>query len=642
MNNLLIAIAALFFAPVLSVAADYGGTVSPDISGNIIKDVFYQEKDSLLFCLTSSGLSYARVTPSVPGKMQWNNFSSETFKGGLEFVSVAADDSTVFVAGYGMKGQNFSGGGIYYKTKGAAGFTEYYPGYRDDTTDFRLPYDVYVGDSNVYISMFAGHLLKNSLPPSALNWSAVLFTATDLKSLIAGHLKIRNSLAWAAESLHLYRDTLILTDTALFRRLAVLNTDTTSAHVRVVKLTPDSDSVAIRWETFRLDTAHLSRTDFRDTVPMVSLDQAVDAIMDSIIISVTALNGYMDTLRNRYGAIVAEIPADLYPPDDYGYKYSVRAFSVIGKDSLLFVGSSGGLMVSTSSDSHRSFREVLHSPGSSLLYPDGSVPQVGEVYVQPFGPDTFRLWILSLGDSVAFSAKVPGTAVDSMSFLPEHLDSLEKWNLFTTEYGVTDLCFFKDTTFISYGNREGIRKYFQDSSKTWVSVSIPITDFLEPQLGINTIAVVTVDSIRGTYELWAGTDDGLYRLRPGTAAWEFYEYKRPMDKSHGETYSYPTIIRPAYKSAKIAYSLAEDARVTIEVFDFSMRKVKTIVKNAARRKGDPVFHRSDVSQEDRWDGRDDRGRAVAPGVYYYKVSTSKVSMFGKFMVFGSKDYGDRE
>jgi hypothetical protein len=162
---------------------------------------------------------------------------------------------------------------------------------------------------------------------------------------------------------------------------------------------------------------------------------------------------------------------------------------------------------------------------------------------------------------------------------------------------------------------------------------VPLTNFLEPQLGINVLQVVPVDS--AAYEIWAGTDDGLYRLRPGQKAWEYFEYKRPFEKVHGETYAYPTVIFPGYKSTKIAYRLGKDANVTIEIFDFSMRRVKTLVKNRPR-KADVV--RSDVSIEDRWDGRDDLGRPVSPGVYYYKVSAGSKTMFGKIMVFGAKDY----
>ena len=43
--------------------------------------------------------------------------------------------------------------------------------------------------------------------------------------------------------------------------------------------------------------------------------------------------------------------------------------------------------------------------------------------------------------------------------------------------------------------------------------------------------------------------------------------------------------------------------------------------------------RSTVESEDNWDGTNARGRPVAPGVYYYKITTSTGERsFGKIVV----------
>ena len=65
--------------------------------------------------------------------------------------------------------------------------------------------------------------------------------------------------------------------------------------------------------------------------------------------------------------------------------------------------------------------------------------------------------------------------------------------------------------------------------------------------------------------------------------------------------------------------------VTIEIFDFGMNRVRTIVKDA---------HRSSSFEYDEiWDGRDDKNTQVANGVYFYRVViNSGDPTWGKIMV----------
>lgn len=84
----------------------------------------------------------------------------------------------------------------------------------------------------------------------------------------------------------------------------------------------------------------------------------------------------------------------------------------------------------------------------------------------------------------------------------------------------------------------------------------------------------------------------------------------------------------------VAYSVAKDSKITIEVFSYDMRKVRTIVKNAPRYAS---AGRSTDAGEDIWDGRDDMGRAVTMGVYYVRVKDNHGHVgWGKVMSVGGK------
>ena len=60
----------------------------------------------------------------------------------------------------------------------------------------------------------------------------------------------------------------------------------------------------------------------------------------------------------------------------------------------------------------------------------------------------------------------------------------------------------------------------------------------------------------------------------------------------------------------IAYSVLRDGPVDLAVYDMAGRRVSTLV----------AAHQLPAHYRVGWDGRDDQGRAVASGVYFYRLS----------------------
>jgi immune inhibitor A len=91
----------------------------------------------------------------------------------------------------------------------------------------------------------------------------------------------------------------------------------------------------------------------------------------------------------------------------------------------------------------------------------------------------------------------------------------------------------------------------------------------------------------------------------------------PVPKSPVLSQNYPNPFNP---STTISFSLPDAGNATLEIYDISGRKVATLVDG-------PV--EAGVT-EVKWGGRDDRGRPVASGVYFYRLeagddeSTSKM------------------
>ncbi|MBN1212018.1 MAG: T9SS type A sorting domain-containing protein, partial [candidate division Zixibacteria bacterium] len=84
----------------------------------------------------------------------------------------------------------------------------------------------------------------------------------------------------------------------------------------------------------------------------------------------------------------------------------------------------------------------------------------------------------------------------------------------------------------------------------------------------------------------------------------FSNYPNPFLPSHGEV-------------TTIAYDLAEDARVDIEIFSITGQTVKQVVMN--------VFRDAGSHQSDTWSGHNDKGLKVVPGTYFCRITARYVS-----------------
>jgi hypothetical protein len=130
--------------------------------------------------------------------------------------------------------------------------------------------------------------------------------------------------------------------------------------------------------------------------------------------------------------------------------------------------------------------------------------------------------------------------------------------------------------------------------------------------------------------VWVGGDDGLaYTIdSPGQSfgsSWRVLRTSTPVQSS-GKTYSYPLPFSPASEVVRIHFSTSgKTVPVTIRIFDFAMTPVKILLRGAPRI--------GSVEHDEVWDGRDDFGRRVANGVYFYRVEIEDADpQWGKILV----------
>ena len=93
----------------------------------------------------------------------------------------------------------------------------------------------------------------------------------------------------------------------------------------------------------------------------------------------------------------------------------------------------------------------------------------------------------------------------------------------------------------------------------------------------------------------------------------------------------PSVITAGDQSL-VSYKVGRESKITIDVFSYDMRKVRTIVKDVPR---SADASRSTNPKEDFWDGYDSYGRPCTMGVYYVRVKDNHGHVgWGKVMTVG--------
>lgn len=200
-----------------------------------------------------------------------------------------------------------------------------------------------------------------------------------------------------------------------------------------------------------------------------------------------------------------------------------------------------------------------------------------------------------------------------------------------------DFAFAADTVWAS--TDEGLLQS-KDLGDSWEKV--PVVEeasqdsLVAPFNGVERLALPN-----GRVALWAGADNGLGRSLDGGRTWTILSFPvrtRAVDSGEviGEgglvdaggarTYAAPSPFAPSRgQRCMVVYSLAGGDEVSVDIFDFSSRKVRALV-DGEHRPGGRLYREP-------WDGLDDHGGQVANGVYFYRVETASGSRaFGNVVV----------
>ncbi|MEW6506287.1 MAG: hypothetical protein AB1432_00940 [Bacteroidota bacterium] len=169
-----------------------------------------------------------------------------------------------------------------------------------------------------------------------------------------------------------------------------------------------------------------------------------------------------------------------------------------------------------------------------------------------------------------------------------------------------------------------------NNGQTWLAAPEIYDD--ATKISVNTKHFRTIQSqivSSETAYIWIGSlANGLIRFEDKKNMWNG-KWKVFLKSGEftvkNESFAFPNPFSPSARSTRIKYSTEKNADVTIRIFDFGMNLVRTIIQNAPRGKSEEQF--------ENWDGRDQSGKIVPNGVYFYRIDVGPDEpIFGKIMV----------
>jgi len=284
-----------------------------------------------------------------------------------------------------------------------------------------------------------------------------------------------------------------------------------------------------------------------------------------------------------------------------------RTFSVYaGNDSTIWVGTANGINKST--DGGISWRKFNHQ---NQLKPISGNWVVGI---------TEQLWGAK---NILWAATINAVDPDEKRGVSFSSDGGETWG--TALLGEWAHNIATRDSIVYVATDAGVYRS-DDYGRSWIR-SGTIYDPLTLQRFAS--SVVNAVGVHGD-TVWAGGLDGLAytldtRSSPFGSNWKVFRTYQPVQAS-GQTYSYPLPFSPASEAVRIHFSTSgKTAPVTIRIFDFAMQPVTTLLQDAVRS--------GSIEHDEIWDGRDDRSRRVANGVYFYRVEVDGgEAQWGKIFV----------
>lgn len=286
-----------------------------------------------------------------------------------------------------------------------------------------------------------------------------------------------------------------------------------------------------------------------------------------------------------------------FDPLDELYGLNHRAFSLLTENGTLWVGTAQG--ISKSTDNGRTWRRFTAT---------NQEQHISGNFVVALGYQEY--------DNSIWAATIEATDTSEVRAVSKTSNGGQTWEVMLDGNFAHNFGFDGPKVYVAAD--EGLY-VSDDGGKNWYKSGNIRSYESREELFFQEYYSVTVHNINMEKHLWVGTSRGLALTKNNGNSWSIIPaFVSDKEKSFNKVYAYPSPFTPridGYCQFQINRLAAQ--RIKIQIFDFSMDKVKTVPINNYRPK---------------WDGTNDAGETVASGIYFFRAEVDGKVSWGKIVI----------
>ncbi|MGB9608744.1 MAG: FlgD immunoglobulin-like domain containing protein, partial [bacterium] len=146
-------------------------------------------------------------------------------------------------------------------------------------------------------------------------------------------------------------------------------------------------------------------------------------------------------------------------------------------------------------------------------------------------------------------------------------------------------------------------------------------EIIDYTTGIRITTTEVVSALWDGSRLWAGTSEGLaYSYELCGENWRIIGTFRKAENN--DTYAAPSPFSPIERGTIIVVRANALKEEKAHIYDYSMNLVKTI----------PLHHKENDTYIGQWEGKNEDGKLVANGIYFYRIRAQNKDIWGKIVV----------
>lgn len=294
--------------------------------------------------------------------------------------------------------------------------------------------------------------------------------------------------------------------------------------------------------------------------------------------------------------------------------FNHRGFSVMSENGNIWVGTADG--ISKSSDGGTTWERFRVR---------NQQPEAGEISGN---------WIIALAhnpwDNSVWAVTL-STGGDEFNSVSRTLDGGISWQNFLkdelSEGGFARAIAFHDSA-VYVATEMGVFESV-DGGESWLRFPHIIDDISgEEILSEKFYSVATAPLDGAGHVLWLGSADGLARTENNGYQWTiFRSFVSTRQRTEPAVYAYPNPFSPARGTfLRFQYNIQQATTVKIDIYNFAMEKVISLQEFEA------VPEQNTFDRSAAWDGRDNNGRMVDNGVYFFRALLDGRKTWGKIVV----------